>query len=61
MFSYSNSAFVEAEANYRRERLVHDWSPSRAGEQDGLLAARRHLSMRPGRTLRGMLGRYRHA
>ena len=61
MFSYSNSAFIEAETNYRRERLAHDWSPSRAGEQDALLAARRHVALRPGWALSGMLGRFRHA
>jgi hypothetical protein len=61
MFTYSNPAFIEAEAGYRRERLAHDWSPSRAGEQDALHAARGHVTFRRGRTLRGMLGRHRHA
>jgi len=61
MFSYSNPAFIEAEARYRRERLAHDWSPRRAGEQDALLAARSHVTFRRAWTLRGMLGRYRHA
>jgi hypothetical protein len=61
MVMYSNQAFVDAEARYRRERLAQDWSPRRAGELDAAPAPRAHASFPAARTLRGMVRRHRHA
>jgi hypothetical protein len=60
MFSYSNSALVDAEVRYRREQLSRDWSPRRAGALDAMLAARGRLAFQPVRTLRAAR-RHRHA
>jgi hypothetical protein len=61
MFSYSNPAFVDAEARYRREQIAHDWSSRRASELDTAPVPHVRLALPSGRTLRGMVRRHRHA
>lgn len=65
MFSYSNPAFVDVEARYRRERLAQDWSPRRGAALDALVAGRGHVSVaaapRSGRTLGRLVRHHRHA
>src|SRR6185437_2663182 len=40
MFSYSNPAFIDAEARHRRERLAQDWSPLRGAALDAVVTGR---------------------
>jgi hypothetical protein len=61
MFSYSNSALVDAEVRYRREQLARDWSPRPAAPLDAMLTARGRLAFQPVRTLRATARRHRHA